>query len=599
MGSPLADHIVDLPVGVQFTFHLKRISFRDCDPLQRIHGKFNALSIDELWNRIQQSRNSPSIAFILTNPRHMESLPALSEQLVSTEPPKKSTAHNQQATHLQVDMSGPITEHVILPSTVEAREPVLAVQIPNVASCLRDLRCQLTAKADARLRTWMSETMECIHSKALKAKAYESCADRKFRVHLELGKKCESSTMSAWLGERKTMWRGLRRLKNPEPSTSAEEVNCDTTVEADSRLQKQMSTNEGPKAKRKKPSGASADSKKKKAKCTTAARKIDSRKKKAKCTTAAARKKSIGNTKMKTSGTRTSRPQVNAARLSKRRLPTSSRKGSRTTRASGTKRKRLFVDTEERKTPRPKIRVTKASGRSTSDSARTSSRRSGGDEFDVGNCVQAWDSGLYTATVKGIEKRGRSVASVAVSSARSSSRRAALSSARSSGGGSRAGSSSRRASARNRKAPVLEDWVQCSDCSKVRASVRIPSKGTSCAASLQLRFHFTKSYPILYLVDCSISGGASSGPSTPRASRGGGTAASTRWTPRTLRATRPRRTRRSRGGTSNRARRRRRFTTSIRSTRDCRTSGDVVATVEEEEEVVRSRGSRPRRLRVA
>ena len=410
-------------------------------------------------------------------------------------------------------MSGPITEHVILPSTVEAREPVLAVQIPNVASFLRDLRCQLTAKADARLRTWISETMECIHSKALKAKAYESCADRKFRVHLELGKKCESSTMSAWLGERKTMWRGLRRLSNSESSTSAEEDKCDPTVVAESRPQKQMSTNEGPKAKRKKPSGAK-DSKKKKAKYTTASR-----------------KKSIGNVKMKKSWTRTSRPKVNVtaacrlqgsrckgSRLSKRRLPTSSRKGGP---GSGSKRKRLFVDTEERKTPRPKT----TRGRS--------SRRDG----------------------RGSESPG--------------------------------------------KVPVLENWVQCSDCSKVRASVKIPSKGTSCAASLQLRFHFTNSYPILYLVDCSISGGASSGPSTPRAFRGGGTAASTRWTPRTLRATRPRRTRRSRGGTSNRARRRRRFTTSIRSTRDCRTSGDVAAAVEEEEEVVRSRGSRPRRLRVA
>ena len=509
MGSPLADHIVDLPVGVQFTFHLKRIPFRDCDPLQRIHGKFNALSIDELWNRIQQSRNSPSLSFILTNPSNMESLPALPEQPISTEPPKKSTGLNQQATHLQVDMSVPITEHVILPSTVEAREPVLAVQIPNVASCLRDFRCQLMAKADDRLRTWMSETMECIHSRALKAKAYESCADRKFRVHLELGKKCESSTMSAWLGERKTMWRGLRRLSNPESSTSAEEDKCDPTVVAESRPQKQMSTNEGPKAKRKKPSGAK-DSKKKKAKYTTASR-----------------KKSIGNVKMKKSWTRTSRPKVNVtaacrlqgsrckgSRLSKRRLPTSSRKGGP---GSGSKRKRLFVDTEERKTPRPKT----TRGRS--------SRRDG----------------------RGSESPG--------------------------------------------KVPVLENWVQCSDCSKVRASVRIPSKGRSCAASLQLRFHFTKSYPILYLVDCSISGGASSGPSPPRAFRGGGTAASTRWTPRR----RPRRTRRSRGGTSNRARRRRRFTTSIRSTRDWPTSGDVVAAVEEEKEGGRSWWSRPRRLRVA
>lgn len=495
LGSPLADHVVDLPVGKQFTFHLERISFQNCDPLQRLHGKFNALSIDELWNRIQQSRKLPSIAFGLTSPRHLGSLPALPEQPLSTEPPKASTGLNLQVdsshplahrpgadekllVHLLVHLKQGFTREILTPPTppVQPRAPTLTIQRPNVASCLQKLTCQLTAKADNRLRTWLSETIESIHSKTLEAlkarEACESCADRKFRFHLKLGKKCERSTLSAWLGERKTMWRDLRRVWNPESSTSTEEDKCNPMVEAESRLQKQVPMIDGPKAKRKKPkqSGANADSRKKKVKCNTNARRksigntakmkasgtrasrpkanasaihnqspkakrkkpngtnADSRKKKTKYTTAAGQK-SIGNAKTKPSGTHTRRPKVNASaacriegsrckgsrckgsRFSKRHLPTRSRKGSTgTTRASGTKRKRHFVDTEERKTPRPQMRFTRASVRSTTDSSpssssRTSSRRFGGDEFNIGDCVQAWDSGLYTATVKGVENR--------------------------------------------------------------------------------------------------------------------------------------------------------------------------------------------------
>ena len=453
MGYPLADHVVDLPAGVQFTFHLERI--RDyCDPLKRLDGKFNTLSMDELWNRIQQSHKLPPTAFTLTNPRHLESLPALPEQPMSTEPPNTSTRLNHKGkAHSQVDRSqllanGPHADfHLpggILSPPVQSREPLLAIQ-------LRELRCQLTAKANNRLHSWMSETLQFIHHRSLEAleakEACESCADRKFRFRLKPGKKCESSTLSAWLGERKTMWRDLRRVRN---STSAEEDKCIAMIGAKSRLAPMI---ERPKVKRKKPksSGVDPDSRKKRVKCNTNVRKKsagnagkmktsgnrkgrpeinisappkakkrkklrgddgDSREKKTKYA-APARKKS-------TSGTLTRRPKVNESaarrlegsrykgpRFGRRKRPTMSRKGSTgTTRASGAKRKRLLVDSEDRKPPRPQMRVTQASGRSTTGSLRTSSRRLGGDKFDVGDCVQAWDGGLYTAKIKGVESRG-------------------------------------------------------------------------------------------------------------------------------------------------------------------------------------------------